>query len=161
MKWRQASGTLCNKKVLNKQKDKFYRTAIGLAIKYGVECWATKWQNIQKMSVAEMRMLHWICGHTIRANKNDDIHDKLGVASIQEKLIQHCLRWFDHIQRRSPELPILSGIISRPENTRRERGRLRLTWEEAIKKDFKKWNISKDLDFNRSAWKTTIHVSEL
>jgi hypothetical protein len=67
---------------------------------------------------------------------------------------------FGHIQRRSHEVPVRSGILSRPENTRRERGRPRLTCEEAIKRDLKEWNISKELALDRSAWKMTIHVSE-
>jgi hypothetical protein len=59
---------------------------------YGAECWAIKRQHIQKMSVAEMQMLRWICGHTRKDQiKNDDIRDKLGVAPIQEKLVQHRL----------------------------------------------------------------------
>jgi hypothetical protein len=104
---------------------------------YGTECWATKGQHVQKMSVAEMRMLRWICGHTRKDRiKNDDIRDKFGVAPIQEKLVQHRLRWFGHIQRRPPEAPVRGGILS-PENTRRGRGRPRLTWEEAIKRDLK------------------------
>jgi hypothetical protein len=71
------------------------------------------------MSVAEIRMLRWICGHTRRDQiRNDDIRDKFG-----------------HIQRRTPEAPVRSGILSRSENTRRRRGRPRLTWEETIKKD--------------------------
>jgi hypothetical protein len=57
IKWRQTSGILCDKKVPNKLKDKFYRTVIRPAMLYGAECWATKEQHIQKMSVAEMRML--------------------------------------------------------------------------------------------------------
>jgi hypothetical protein len=57
--------------------------------------------------------------------------------------VQHRLRWFGHIQRRPPETPVRSGILSRSKNTRRKRDRLRLTWEEAIKKDLKEWNISK------------------
>jgi hypothetical protein len=64
VKWRQASGVLCDKKVLNKLKDKFYRTTIRSAMMYDVECWATKGQHVQKMSVVEMRMLRWICGYT-------------------------------------------------------------------------------------------------
>jgi hypothetical protein len=56
-----------------------------------------------------------------------DIRDKLGVAPIQEKLVQHRLRWFGHIHRRPPEAPIRNDILSRPENTRKERGRPRLT----------------------------------
>jgi hypothetical protein len=71
------------------------------------------------MSVPKMQMLRWICGHTRKDRiRNDDIRDKLGVAPIQEKLVQHRLRWFGHIQRRSLEAPVC--ILSCPENTRRE-----------------------------------------
>jgi hypothetical protein len=59
-----ASDILCDEKVPNKLKGKLYRTTIRFAMMYGAECWATKGQHIQKMSVAEMRMLRWICGHT-------------------------------------------------------------------------------------------------
>jgi hypothetical protein len=138
VKWRQASGVPCDKKVPNKLKGKFYKTVIKPAMMYGAECWAKKGQHVQKMSVAEMRMLRWICGHTRKDRiRNDDTRDKLGVAPIQENLVQHRLRWFGHIQRKPPEAPVHSGILSHPESTRRERGRPRLTWEEAIKRDLK------------------------
>jgi hypothetical protein len=105
---------------------------------YDAECWVTKGQYVQKMGVAEMRMLRWICGHTRKDRiRNDDIRDKLGVTPIQDKLVQHRLRWFGHIQRKSPEALVCSGILSCPENIRRGRGRSRLTWEEAIKRDLK------------------------
>jgi hypothetical protein len=38
LKWRQASGVLCDPRVLLKLKDKFYRTAIRPAMLYGTEC---------------------------------------------------------------------------------------------------------------------------
>jgi hypothetical protein len=57
VKWRQASGVLCDKKVPNKLKDKFYGTTIRPAMMYDAECWATKGQHVQNMSVTEMRML--------------------------------------------------------------------------------------------------------
>ena len=63
VKWQQASGVLCDRNVPQKLKGKFYRTAIMPVMLYGTECWATKRQHIQKMSVADMRMLRWICGH--------------------------------------------------------------------------------------------------
>jgi hypothetical protein len=128
VKWRRASGILCDKKFPTKLKDKFYRTAIRPAMMYGAEYWATKGQHIQNMSVAEMRMLCWIYSHTRKDRiRNDDIRDKLGVAPIQEKLVQHRLWWFGHIERRPPKAPVRSGILSRLENTRRGRGRPRLT----------------------------------
>jgi hypothetical protein len=66
LKWRQASGVLCDKKVPQKLKGKFYRMAIRPTMLYGAECWPTKRRHVQQLSVAEKRMLHWICGHTRR-----------------------------------------------------------------------------------------------
>jgi hypothetical protein len=75
-----------------------------------------------------MWMLRWICGNTRKDRiRNDDIRDKLEVTPIQKKLVQHRLRWFGHIQRTPPEASVCNGILSRPENTRRGRGRPRLT----------------------------------
>ena len=71
---------------------------------YGAECWPTKRRHVQHISVTEMRMLCWICGYTRRGRvRNDDIRDRLRVAPIEEKLVQHRLRWFGHVQRRPPE----------------------------------------------------------
>ena len=145
MKWRQASGVLCDKRVPQKLKGKFYRTAIRPAMLYG----------------AEMRILRWICGHKRRGRvRNNDIRDRLGVAPIEEKHVQHRLRWFGHVQRRPPEAPVRSGILSQDSNVKRGRGRPKLTWVETIKGDLKGWNIPKDLALDRSAWKTAIHVPE-
>jgi hypothetical protein len=101
LRWRQASSVLCDPRVSLKLKVKFYRTAIRLTMLYGAECWHTKRQHVQQLSVAEMRMLRWICGHTRRDRvRNDDICERLGVAPVEEKLMEHHLRWFGHIQRR-------------------------------------------------------------
>jgi hypothetical protein len=79
---------------------------------YGAECWPTKRQHVQQLSVAEMRMLRWIYGNTRRDRvRNDDIRERLGVAPVEEKLVQHRLRWFGHIQWRSAEAPIHNGVI--------------------------------------------------
>ena len=81
-------------------------------------------------SVVEIRMLRWICGHTrMDRVRNDDIRDRLEVAPIEEKLVQHQLRWFDHIQRRHLEAPVHCGVLSQANNIRRDRGRPKLTWE--------------------------------
>jgi predicted ArsR family transcriptional regulator len=69
--------------------------------------------------------------------RNDDIRDRLGVAPIEEKLIQHRLRWFGHVHRRSLEAPVHRGIIRRDNIVKRGRGRPNLTWEETIKRDLK------------------------
>jgi hypothetical protein len=128
---------------------------------YGAECWATKVQHIQKMNVAEMRMLRWFCGHTRRDRiRNDDIRDKVGVAPIEEKLVQHRLRCYGHVQRRPSDAPVRIGILSRDENVKRGRDRPRLTWNEVVKRDLKAWNVPIEMVPDRSAWKQAIHVPE-
>jgi hypothetical protein len=112
LKWRQASGALCDPMVPLKLKDKFYRIAIRSAMLYGAECWSTKRRHVQQLSVAEMRMLRWICGHTRRDwVRNDDICERLGVTPVEEKLVQHHLRWFGHMQRRPADALIRNGVI--------------------------------------------------
>ncbi|KAG5578791.1 hypothetical protein H5410_049418 [Solanum commersonii] len=64
MKWRLASGVLCDKKIPSRLKGKFYRVVVRPALLYGAECWPVKNAHVQKMRVAEMRMLRWMCGHT-------------------------------------------------------------------------------------------------
>jgi hypothetical protein len=82
------------------------------------------------------------------------------VTPIEEKLVQHRLRWFGHVQRRPPEAPVRSGVLDRVGSVRRGRGRPKLTWEEAVKRDFKEWDISKELVMDRSAWRLAINVPE-
>ncbi|XP_070006676.1 uncharacterized protein [Nicotiana sylvestris] len=107
MKWRLASGVLCDKRVPLTLKGKFYKAVVRPTMMYGAECWPVKKSHIQKMKVAEMRMLRWMCGHC-RMDKirNDDIREKVCVAPIDDKMREARLRWFGHIQRRSLDAPV-------------------------------------------------------
>ena len=93
MKWKSASGVLCDRRRPLKLKGKFYRTAIRLAMLYGTECWAVKHQHVHKMGVAEMRMLRWMCGHTRKDKiRNEDIRGTVGVAEIVGKMRENRFR---------------------------------------------------------------------
>jgi len=58
---------------------RLYRTAVKPAMWYGTECWAVKNQHESQVSVAEMRMLHWMSGK-IRLDRirNDTIRESWG-----------------------------------------------------------------------------------
>jgi hypothetical protein len=128
LKWRQAFGVLCDRRVPLKLKGKFYRTVIRSAMLYGAECWPTKRRHVQQLSVAEMHMLRWICANTRRDRVlNDDIRERLGVTPVEVKLVQHRLIWFGHIQRRPTEALVHSGVIKKFGNEKRGRGRPNLT----------------------------------
>ena len=81
LKWRSVTGVLCDRNIPLWLKGKFYRTAIRPALLYGTECWAIKRYYAQKISAAEMGILHWMCDNTRRDKvRNEKIHTKIGVA---------------------------------------------------------------------------------
>ena len=102
-------------------------------------------------SVAEIRMLRWFCGHT-RRNRvwNKAIRKRVRVAPNEEKLTQHRLRWFEHVQWRPPEAPVCSGVLKRVDKIKRGRDRPKLIWNESVNRDLKDWDISEELALNRS-----------
>ena len=63
--------------------------------------------HAQRMSVAEMDILRWMCGNTMRDKvRNGDIRIKIDVVSIEEKMRENRLRWFDHVRRRLTDAPV-------------------------------------------------------
>ena len=106
-------------------------------------------------------MLRWFCGHIRRDRvRNEVIRERVGVAPIEEKLTQHRMRWFGHVQRKPPEAPVHSGVLKRVDKVKRGRCRPKLIWDESVKRDLKDWNISEELAFDRSAWRLAINVTE-
>ncbi|XP_070007264.1 uncharacterized protein [Nicotiana sylvestris] len=159
MKWRLASGVLCDKKVPPLLKGKFYRAVVRPAMLYGTECWPVKNSHIQKMKVAEMRMLRWMCGHT-RMDKirNEDIREKVGVAPMEDKMREVRLRWFGHIQRRSTDAPVRRCERLAVVGTRRGRGRPKKYWGEVIRQDMARLRITEDMALDRELWRSSIKV---
>ncbi|XP_070014626.1 uncharacterized protein [Nicotiana sylvestris] len=107
MKWRLASKVRCDKNVPTKLKGKFYRAVVRLVMLYGAKCWPVKNANIQKMKAVEIRMLRWMCGHTrLDKIRNEDIREKVGVASMDDKMQEARHRWFGHVRRRRSDAPV-------------------------------------------------------
>ncbi|GJZ08282.1 hypothetical protein Tco_0542565 [Tanacetum coccineum] len=101
LKWREATGILCDKKVPLKLKGKFYRMAIRPAMLYMSECWPLTKVQANRMEVAEMRMLRWTCGKTIfDMIPNGVFRTNLQVVTIVNKIREGRLRWFGHVKRR-------------------------------------------------------------
>ncbi|KAM2067302.1 hypothetical protein ACFX1T_043651 [Malus domestica] len=147
MKWKSASGVLCDRRRPLKLKGKFYRTAIRPAMLYGTE--------------SEMRMLRWMCGHTRKDKiRNEDIRGKVGVAEIEGKMRENRLRWFGHVQRRPIDAPVRRCDYGTEVQGRRGRGRPRKTLEETLRKDLEYLDLTEDMTQNRAQWRSRIHIAD-
>lgn len=70
---------------------------------YRAECWATKKWQVDKVMVIERCMLSLkikikikieICMWRKASSRNDDSRGTSKIASIDEKMLEFCLRWF-------------------------------------------------------------------
>ncbi|PHT86395.1 hypothetical protein T459_08501 [Capsicum annuum] len=126
-------GVLCDRKVLPKLKGKFYRVAVSPTMLYGAECWPLKNSHIQKLKVAEIRMLRWMCGLN-RGDRvrNETIREKVGVASVEDKMREVRLRWFGYVMRRGTDAPVRRCEKLALDGFRRGRGRPKKYWREFL-----------------------------
>ncbi|GJZ77629.1 hypothetical protein Tco_0642301, partial [Tanacetum coccineum] len=107
VKWRAASGVLCDRRIPLKLKGKFYRVAIRPAMLYGSECWPITKAQENRVEVAELRMLRWTCGKsTVDMKTNGVFRAELEVDSIIDKMREGRLRWFGHVKRSPQSTPV-------------------------------------------------------
>ncbi|KAJ8557154.1 hypothetical protein K7X08_002779 [Anisodus acutangulus] len=111
------------------------------------------------MKIAEMRMLRWMCGHTRRDRiRNDDIRDRMEVASVEDKMREARLRWFGHVQRRNINSPVRRCERLGMDGYMRGRGRPRKYWGEVIRRDMAHVQLTKDMTLDRGLWRIRIRV---
>jgi len=60
---------------------------------YRAECWPIKKTQVQRLMVAKMRMIRWMCTYTrLDRIRNVVIRERVGVAPLEEKLRENRLR---------------------------------------------------------------------
>ena len=81
------SSVLCDKRMPIGLKDEVYRTVVRPAVLYESECWPIKKTQVQRLMVAKMTMIRWMCGYTrVDRISNGAIRDLVKVASIEDKM---------------------------------------------------------------------------
>ncbi|PHT96000.1 hypothetical protein T459_03882 [Capsicum annuum] len=131
------------------------------AMLYGAERWPVKNSHIQKMMVAEMRMLCWMCGLT-RGDRvrNETIWEKVGVTPVECKLREARLRWFGHVKRRGMDAPVRRCERLALDGFRRGRGRPKKYWGEVIRRDMEQLQLTEDMTLDRKVWRTRIRAED-
>ncbi|XP_070018117.1 uncharacterized protein [Nicotiana sylvestris] len=117
---------------------------------YGAECWPVNIAHVQKMKVAKMRMLRWMCGHTrLDRIRNKVIRDKVGVSPIEDKMWEARHRWFGHVRRRSTDAPVRRCERLTLEGLQRGRDRPKKRWGGMIREDMAQLQLTEDMTLDR------------
>jgi hypothetical protein len=67
---------------------------------YGSECWTMRKRDMQKLQAAEMCFLRFVKGRTrLDKIRNEDIREKLGVFSINDRIRRYRKDWLGHLER--------------------------------------------------------------
>jgi len=129
------------------------------ALLYGAECWPIKKSQVQRLMVAEMRMIRWMCGYTrLDRIRNVVIGERVGVAPIEDKLRETRLRWFGHVKRRSVSAPVRKCESIHLLDGKRGRGRPKMSWNMVIRSDIKSLRLTEDMAQDRNMWQSRIKI---
>ncbi|XP_055821984.1 uncharacterized protein LOC129890457 [Solanum dulcamara] len=133
MKWRLASGVLCDNKVPLKLKGKFYKVVVRPILLYRAEYWRER-------------------------IRNKDIQDKVGVASVEEKMREVRLRWFGHVKMRDNDASVRRCERLAIDGFRRGKERPKKYWGELIRQDMAQSQLTEDMTLDRRLWRNKIRI---
>ena len=129
------------------------------ALLCGSDCWPINRIQVQRLIVAEMRMIQQMCGYMrFDRIRNELIREEVGIAPIENKMKEIRLRWFGHVKRRSVNAQMRRcKQINLPE-CRRGRGRLTKSQNEVIKYELNYIGLTEDITHDKSLWRQMIKI---
>ena len=151
---------MCDKRISATLKGKVYKTAIRPAMMYGLETTALTKRQANKLEVAEMRMLRWSLGWTLKDKiRNERIRRLTQVESLSKKAREDRLRRFGYVKRRDSEY-VGKEVLEMEIQGKRRRGRPKTRWMDIVKEDMDALGLEEDDALDRRAWKIGIHYGD-
>jgi len=118
--------------------------------------------HVQRLMVAEMRMIRWMCGYTrLDKIRNVEIRERVGIAPLEDKMREIRLRWFGHVKRRSVSAPMRRCEAFDILQCRRGRGRPKTSWNTVIRSDMKCLGLTEDMAQDRNTWRVRIRIIDV
>ena len=113
-----------------------------------------------KVNVAEMRMLRWMSGVTLKDKiRNEYIRGTLKVGELSAKMQERRLNWFGHIPRKEDEY-IGRQVMAMEIEGHRGRGRPKFRWNDRIKQDLESKGLREEQAADRKKWKLLARNSD-
>ena len=91
---------MTSKKVALRLKGKVYGACVRSSMIYGSETWAVNAELDAKLERAEMRMVRWMYGVSLREKTNAELRESMGIEKISDVMRRSRLRWMGHVLRK-------------------------------------------------------------
>ncbi|KAF3664052.1 putative galacturonosyltransferase 7-like [Capsicum annuum] len=98
------------------------------------------------------------CAHRKDRVRNEIIREKVGVASVEDKMREVRLRWFGHVMRGGSDAPVRRCDTLAMDGFRRGSGKPKKYWREVIRHDMEQLQLTEDMTLDRKVWRTRIRV---
>ena len=123
---------------------------------YGFETVAVIKKQVEKMEVAEMKMLRFAMGVTRKDNiRNEHIRSIVKVERLGMKMREGRLRWYGHVMRRDQEY-VGRKMMEMELSGKRRRGRSKKRFLDVVKEDMGEVGV-KEMDVeDRKMWRMMI-----
>ena len=158
--WRRVSGVLCERKLSARLKWKMYKSIVRPAMLYGMEMVVGTAKLERKMEVTELKMVRWALGVMLKDRvRNKYFWGTAKIRRIREKMRGERLRWFGHVKSRE-ESYLGRRVVEFEIPGKRTRGRPWRRWNDNIKKDMKKANVSEEEAKDRLRWRMAMRCCD-
>ena len=102
---------------------------------------------------AEMRMVRWMCGVSLREKKtNAELRESMGIEKINDVMRCSRLRQMGHVLTEGNDW-VKKSMVMTVEGSR-GRGRSKMTWEKVVERDMKVRGLVRNDAKDRVKWRT-------
>ena len=136
-----------------------YSSVVRPAMMYGFETVAVTKKQVQKMEVAEMKMLRFAMGVTRKDKiRNEYIRGTVKVERLGMQMRKGRLRWYGHMMRRDQKY-VRRRVMEMELSGKRKRGRPKRRFLDVVKEDRGEVGArEKDIE-NRTLWRNIIRCN--
>ena len=138
-------------------KGRVYASCVRSSMTYGSETRPLLVDVGLKFERAEMQMIRWMCGISLKDRTNEELRRLVGVEPITTFIRSGRLRWYGHVMRKGDEDWVKKYMEYRVEG-RKPVGRPRKTWLESVEADMAELEIDKENVHVRSKWRRNVNV---
>ena len=130
-----------------------YKSIVRPAMLYGKETVEVTERQVEKMNVAELKMVRWALGVTRKGEiRNKYVRGTAKIAKLGDKLRNARLRWYGHVKRREEGYEG-KRMMEMAVPGRRKRGRPRRRWMDLGREDMERVGAKKGGEDDRVKWK--------